>query len=175
MIDLLEAVASWQTLLMCLAIFGFAPGFVLRILVRLYPVGDPRRQELVAELYVLNHFQRPLYVAEQLETGLFDGLGARMEARREARARRAQDSIADTNTRSDRSEIEQLAESYTQAWQSDLEITEMAQRGAVRMGRGVASDEHLGTPEMVFLTRYLSVGLDRDYPTDPGGNGGTAG
>jgi hypothetical protein len=66
--------------------FGFLPAFVLRVIVRLYPKNDPRRRELIAELYILKRFERPMWVAEQIETGLFEGPSAR---RRERRARRS--------------------------------------------------------------------------------------
>jgi len=41
MTELLEAIASWQTLALALLVFGFAPGFVLRLLVKIYPRDDP--------------------------------------------------------------------------------------------------------------------------------------
>jgi hypothetical protein len=78
MAELFEAVASWRNLLMVLVVFGFAPGFVLRLLVRLYPKDDPRRRELIAELYAMPRRERPLWVAEQLETVLFEGLPSRI-------------------------------------------------------------------------------------------------
>lgn len=78
--ELFEAVVSWPTLLSVLLVFGFAPGFVLRLLVMIYPKGDARRKELVAELYVLPRLERPLFVAEQLETVLFEGMPTRFRA-----------------------------------------------------------------------------------------------
>lgn len=80
MTDLIEVVASWPTLLSVLLIFGFAPGFLLRLLVMIYPREDPRRRELVAELYALRRLERPLFVAEQLETVLFEGVPGRARA-----------------------------------------------------------------------------------------------
>jgi AAA domain len=85
MTELLLAVASWQTLLFVLIVFGFAPGFVLRLLVRLYPPRDPRRRELVSELYAMDRIKRPLFVVEQLETVLFEGLPHRLHALRQPR------------------------------------------------------------------------------------------
>ncbi|MGH2843465.1 MAG: hypothetical protein ACRDKL_07770, partial [Solirubrobacteraceae bacterium] len=43
-----------------------------------YPRTDPRRAELIAELYAVTRIQRPLWVAEQLEVALFEGLGNRL-------------------------------------------------------------------------------------------------
>jgi hypothetical protein len=78
--ELLEAVASWPSLGLVVVVFGFAPGFCLRLIVLAYPRGDPRRAELIAELYAVPRIQRPLWVAEQLEVALFEGLGHRVSA-----------------------------------------------------------------------------------------------
>lgn len=74
MAELLRAVVSWPTLLVVVLSFGFVPGFVLRLLVMIYPRDDPRRRELVSQLYVLRRLERPFFVAEQLETVLFEGV-----------------------------------------------------------------------------------------------------
>jgi len=88
MAELFEAVASWPTLLLVLLVFGFAPGFVLRLLVLVYPCTDPRRRELIAELYTVPRIQRPLWVTEQLEVALFEGLAHRIRAIRSITRRR---------------------------------------------------------------------------------------
>ncbi len=78
MVELLKAVASWPRLVLIVVVFGFAPGFFLRLIVRAYPRNDPRRAELIAELYAVPRIQRPLWVAEQLEVAVFEGLGHRV-------------------------------------------------------------------------------------------------
>lgn len=80
MAELLEAVVSWFSLLLALLVFGFAPGFCLRLIVLVYPHDDPRRAELIAELYAIPRMQRPVWVAEQLEVALFEGLVLRVSA-----------------------------------------------------------------------------------------------
>lgn len=80
MAELMEVVASWWNLLLVLLVFGFAPGFCLRLIVLAYPRGHPRRAELIAQLYTVPRKERPLWVAEQLEVALFEGLGQRVSA-----------------------------------------------------------------------------------------------
>lgn len=82
---LIGSIASWPTFLLIVAVFGFFPGFTLRILVLGYRKEDPRRKELVAELYVLPYWKRPLWVAEQLETVAFDGVWPRVHFTLEGR------------------------------------------------------------------------------------------
>jgi hypothetical protein len=77
--------ASWQAIWFYLGVaflFGFAPGFALRLIVGLYPKGHPRRSELVAELYTVERLNRPTWVFEQLEVALFEGVAARRRDRR---------------------------------------------------------------------------------------------
>ena len=59
-------------------IFGFAPGLVLRMITLLYWQDDPRRAELRAELYAFPYWERPIWVAQQIETAPFEGLGDRL-------------------------------------------------------------------------------------------------
>lgn len=80
---------SWQivslpTLLIALLIFGFAPGAVLRLIVLFFPRDDPRRRELLGELYAVPRIERPFWVAQQLEIALFEGLRDRFRAWRAA-------------------------------------------------------------------------------------------
>lgn len=53
MAELLEAVVSWPSLVLVVVVFGFAPGFCLRLIVLAYPRSSPRRAELIAELYAV--------------------------------------------------------------------------------------------------------------------------
>ena len=55
-------------------------GFFLRLIVLAYPRSNARRAELVAELYVVPRVRRPLWVVEQLEIALFEGLQHRISA-----------------------------------------------------------------------------------------------
>lgn len=87
MAELIAAVASWQSLALALFVFGFAPGAILRLLVKLYPKDDPRRLELLAELYQQGRMERLLFVSEQLETVLFEGLPHRIREMRRATRR----------------------------------------------------------------------------------------
>ncbi|MFI6365240.1 hypothetical protein ACIBG0_21085 [Nocardia sp. NPDC050630] len=76
----LELASSWQsitTLLMAVGVFGFCPGFILRLLVKVYPKDDARRRELPAELYAMNLLLRPFWVAQQFETVIFEGTSLR--------------------------------------------------------------------------------------------------
>lgn len=78
MTALLAAVVSWPTLILALVAFGFAPGAALRLIVHAYPNDDPRRQELLAELYAVPRWERPFWVAQQLEVAVFEGLWERV-------------------------------------------------------------------------------------------------
>ncbi len=76
--DLVDAVATWPSLLLVLFVFGFAPGAALRLIVLAYHPEDERRDELRAELHAVPRWERPVWVAEQLETAIFDGLRLRL-------------------------------------------------------------------------------------------------
>jgi hypothetical protein len=78
MTSLLFHVISLPTLLMALLIFGFAPGAVLRIIVLAFERHDPRRRELLGELYNVPRVERPFWVVEQIEVALTEGLGRRL-------------------------------------------------------------------------------------------------
>jgi hypothetical protein len=86
--DLLDSgQALWMLpiyLLIFGATFGLIPGLLLRVIVLIYPKDDPRRQELFGELYApdMGRFERYVWVFQQLETALRDGLQARRDVRR---------------------------------------------------------------------------------------------
>jgi hypothetical protein len=69
---------SWPALGVALLVFGFGPGAVLRLIVLAFPRNDPRRRELLAEVYNVPRLERPFWVAQQLEVALFEGLAGRI-------------------------------------------------------------------------------------------------
>src|SRR5256885_9658464 len=69
---------SWPTLGIALLIFGFAPGAVLRLIVLAFRRDDPRRRELLGELYAVPRIERPFWVAEKMELAFIEGLGGRL-------------------------------------------------------------------------------------------------
>lgn len=81
MAELLDALVYLPSLVLAIVVFGFAPGFCLRLIVLVYPRSDPRRVELIAELYRVPRIERPLWVAEQMEVALFEGVSQRWRAR----------------------------------------------------------------------------------------------
>lgn len=88
--DVITNAASFSlpALFTIMVVFGFAPGFCMRLIALMYPRTDPRRKELYAELKAVPRIERPLWVAEQLETGLFDGLLSRRRSARERKRER---------------------------------------------------------------------------------------
>jgi uncharacterized protein YegJ (DUF2314 family) len=76
--ELVGAIASWPTFFLVLLVFGFAPGALLRLILLAYHREDPRRREMRAELRAVPRWERPIWVCEQLEEAIFDGLGGRI-------------------------------------------------------------------------------------------------
>jgi hypothetical protein len=87
--DLIFHALAWPTLAAAVLVFGLGPGVVLRMIVLFYPRSNPRRQELLGELYHVPRIERPFWVAEQLEVALFEGLPARFKSRKVVRDRAA--------------------------------------------------------------------------------------
>lgn len=78
MSGLLTQLLSWKALLAVATVFGFAPGAALRLIVLAFPRSDPRRRELLAELRAVPRLERPIWVAEQLEVALAEGVAGRL-------------------------------------------------------------------------------------------------
>ena len=79
MLELLGALKAWPLLIGALVVFGLAPGLVLRLIVLAFERDDPRRQEMLAELRTVPRWERPFWVAEQIEVALFEGGVERLE------------------------------------------------------------------------------------------------
>lgn len=86
MIDLVKAVlqSGWPllasaagVLVVGRAILGFFPGVVNRLFARSYAKEDPRRAEMIAELYEVPRKEQWWWVFQQGERALFEGLPAR--------------------------------------------------------------------------------------------------
>jgi hypothetical protein len=73
--EMLDAVASWPTLVLALLVFGCLPITMTRLISLAFHRDDPRRHELLAEVRYIPRLERPLWVAEQLETAMVEGLG----------------------------------------------------------------------------------------------------
>lgn len=78
MVEMLDSLISWPTLIGVLIVYGFAPGALLRLIVLAFPRDDPRRAELLAEVYAVPRLERPVWVFEQMEVALFEGLLGRL-------------------------------------------------------------------------------------------------
>lgn len=76
--EFLKAIVSWETFLVALLVFGFAPGAALRLIVLAFHREDPRRSEMLAELHAVPRWERPFWVFEQLEVALFEGVWERV-------------------------------------------------------------------------------------------------
>jgi Uncharacterized protein conserved in bacteria (DUF2314) len=74
----LDHAFSLEAVGLSLLLFGIAPGAALRIIVLAFHPEDPRREELLAELYAVPRYERPLWVAEQLEIAISEGLWGRL-------------------------------------------------------------------------------------------------
>lgn len=72
---------SFAALAIVFLVWGFLPGLIIRAVVHIYPPGDDRRHELVAETYATPRWERPFWVLEQLELALTEGLSHRLSAR----------------------------------------------------------------------------------------------
>lgn len=65
-------------LLASMIVFGVAPRLALRLMLRAFPDRDDRRAELTAELSTVPRWERPIWVAEQLEVVLVEAVLPRL-------------------------------------------------------------------------------------------------
>lgn len=71
-----------------LLIFGFIPRLALRLISMVFPKSDDRRREMLAELHVVPRWERPFWVAEQLERAVVEGIPSRIKWAKGRRRRR---------------------------------------------------------------------------------------
>jgi hypothetical protein len=74
--DLVSLVLGWR-LWAAMAVLVMTPGILLRLVVLVYPRGDERRRELIAEMYAVPALRRPLWVFQQVEVVLWEGVPER--------------------------------------------------------------------------------------------------
>ncbi|MWB99035.1 hypothetical protein [Agromyces seonyuensis] len=84
MSEILELVIATPTTLffpalgLIILVWGFAPGVVVRLASLGFRRDDPRRKEMIAELYVVARWEQPIWAAQQLERSLTEGLFGRL-------------------------------------------------------------------------------------------------
>jgi hypothetical protein len=78
MSEMIQYLADWRVLLVALVIFGFFPGLGARLVAMTYRKGDPRRDEIIAEVYAVPRWERPFWVFEQLERAFSEGARERL-------------------------------------------------------------------------------------------------
>lgn len=76
------------TVMASVGLCGFAPMFTLRLILMVYPPGDERPDELIAEMRNLRRRDQAFWVGQQVATALFDGLPARRAHMKRQRADR---------------------------------------------------------------------------------------
>lgn len=69
--------APWTYLVVGLLVYGFFPRLALRLIVLAFH-SRVRRREVLADLDAVDYLKRPLFVFEQLEVALVEGLGERV-------------------------------------------------------------------------------------------------
>lgn len=77
MSEIIASLGAWPLLLVALLVFGFFPGLVARLISLAFHKEDPRRKELIAEVYAVPRWERPFWVAEQLERAITEGIWER--------------------------------------------------------------------------------------------------
>lgn len=74
--DLTGIILDWRTWL-AMVVLVFTPGLILRVALLVYPRGDERRIELLAEMYAVPVWRRPLWVIQQVEVVVWEGIPER--------------------------------------------------------------------------------------------------
>jgi hypothetical protein len=79
-IELTTASAALVLVFALVGVFsqGFIPRFATRFLARAFPKSDPRREEMLAELYGVPQKERLVWVFEQLERVVMEAIPARI-------------------------------------------------------------------------------------------------
>lgn len=78
MAELIGSLGAWHYFFGVLLVYGFFPGLAARLISLCFSKGDPRRQELIAEVYAVPRWERPIWVAEQFERALCEGVWERV-------------------------------------------------------------------------------------------------
>lgn len=78
MSDAIAAVGAWPALIVVLLVWGLAPGLVIRLIALSFRRADPRRSEMIAELYVVPRWEQPFWVLQQLERAFFEAMIERL-------------------------------------------------------------------------------------------------
>ncbi len=76
--EILQTLLTWPLALVALGVFGFFPGLFARLIALSFHKDDPRRKELIAEVYAVPRWERPFWVAEQFERALSEGVWERL-------------------------------------------------------------------------------------------------
>lgn len=175
--EFLDVLVSPWNLLWALVIFGLAPGLVLRMLVKLYPKKDPRRAELVAELYTVPRLMRPMWVAEQLEVTIFEGLARRRAAARDARrGARGSNTLSTHNLRDEVIALRGLNRPRIEKLLTEAGVTGLQREVIIlRVGYGYTAQqtaEVIGsTPGAVRVAQHRGLQRLRKFPGDLPGDG----
>jgi hypothetical protein len=78
MTGMLAAVGAWPLLVVVVLVYGFFPGVFARLISLCFHREDPRRKELINEVYYVPRWERPMWVAEQFERAISEGLWERV-------------------------------------------------------------------------------------------------
>jgi hypothetical protein len=82
---LIGLVADWSTLLIAVLIFSFVPHLLLHLVLLLYPKGNKRPAQILADLFDVPRWKKPFWVVEMALMAIFEAVPLRLAARREGR------------------------------------------------------------------------------------------